>query len=205
MSSEQWIALLAVVVAGVALVSTVVLAVVLRRVRGDVRRLADASRGDDDGRPLRAGRDDDTVAPAVDGGPESTADADHRRAPTDELEIVPTTPLPGTQPDASDDHLVTREGRVVVVPSNRQVVDAALGKPMIRGAVLSHGLRYALRAESRDRLRGMVRREFRRRRRIRLRAGRRAARTADIPLREPQAWLGTRATRRLNGEDDGGS
>src|SRR5699024_4121964 len=135
MSAVQWTALLAVVVAGVALASTVVLAVVLRGVRGDVRRLADASRGDDDGRPLRAGRDDDTVAPAVDGGPESTADADHRRAPTDELEIVPTTPLPGTQPHASHEHLVTRESSADVVPSNRPAVDAPLGNPMIRAPV----------------------------------------------------------------------
>lgn len=203
MSSEQWIALLAVVVAAVALGATTVLALALRRIRADVRGLADASHGNEQDRTARAGRDAETDRSSYTPGVAPTATDGH--APSRELDVVATTPLPGARPDADGDQIVTREGRVVVVPSTRQVVDATLGKPMIRGAVLSHGLRYALRPESRDRLRGMVRRELRRRRRIRLRAGRRAARTADIPPRDAQAWLSKSATRRLNVEDDGGS
>ena len=202
MSSEQWIALLAVVVAAVALAATTVLALALRRIRADVRGLSEASAAGQPSPTERTASDENDGAPYTATVAPTATDG---RAPSRELDVVTTTPLPGTRADVEGEQIVTREGRVVVVPSTRQVVDATLGKPMIRGAVLSHGLRYALRPESRDRLRGMVRREFRRRRRIRLRAGRRAARTADIPPRDHQAWLGSSATRRLNVEDDGGS
>ena len=206
MSSEQWIALFAVVVAALALVATTVLAVALRRVRADVRVLVDAPRSDDAARTANTAHTEPTEHTEH---PEPTVEANRsatgRPVRPDAMQVVATTPLPETSTTADAGEIVTRDGRVVVVPSTQQVVDATLGKPMIRGAVLGHGIRYALRPESRDRLRGMVRREYRRRRRIRLRAGRRAARAADIPPRDGQSWLSTGATRRLNVEDDGGS
>lgn len=74
----------------------------------------------------------------------------------------------------------TPDGRSVVVPTTARVIDATLGRPLVRAAVLGHGIRQALRAEHRDRIRAMMRREFSRRRKLRLRAGRRAARLAVV-------------------------
>ena len=195
MSSEQWIALLAVVVAALALVATTVLARALWRLRADVRSLTAATYEQEAGEPTSSNDDVDS------GSAVATEAPDTSKA----LDVVATTPILESAPDTASGEMITREGRVVVVPSTQQVVEATLGKRMIRGAVLQHGIRYALRPESRDRLRGMVRREYRRRRRIRLRAGRRAARAASIPPRDTPSWLGTSATRRANVEDDGGS
>jgi hypothetical protein len=69
-------------------------------------------------------------------------------------------------------------GRVIVPPTQAQVVRTALGRPGIRLSVLIHGLAHALRAENRDRIVALMRREYRHRRRERLRAGREAVRTA---------------------------
>ncbi|MCW2750737.1 MAG: hypothetical protein JWR83_1847, partial [Aeromicrobium sp.] len=71
------------------------------------------------------------------------------------------------------------QGRLVVPPTQQQVLATALGRPGVRLSVFTHGLSHALRAESRDRILGMMRREYRRRRRERLQAGRRAARAAN--------------------------
>ena len=68
------------------------------------------------------------------------------------------------------------EGRLVVPPTQQQVVQAALGRPGVRLSILVHGVAHALRAESRDRISALMRREYRRRRRERQRAARRAAR-----------------------------
>jgi len=73
----------------------------------------------------------------------------------------------------------------VVRPTTAQVVDATLGRPLVRAATLSHGLRRALRPESRDRIAALVRREFRRRRKLRMKASRRAARLAVVPPPPP--------------------
>lgn len=70
------------------------------------------------------------------------------------------------------------EGRVIVPPTQAQVVRTALGRPGVRLSVLLHGLAHALRAENRDRVVALMRREYRHRRRERLRAGRQAIRTA---------------------------
>jgi hypothetical protein len=70
------------------------------------------------------------------------------------------------------------EGRLVVPPTQHQVVQAAMGRPGVRLSILAHGVAHALRAESRDRIAALMRREFRRRRRERLQAGRRAVRAA---------------------------
>lgn len=86
-----------------------------------------------------------------------------------------------------DVHVV--DGRVVVRPSDQQVVAATLGRPLVRLSVVGAGLAHALRPESRDRISGLVRRDFRRRRRARARAARRAARTTHVPP-EPPTWIG---------------
>jgi hypothetical protein len=82
------------------------------------------------------------------------------------------------------------EGRLIVPPSQQQVVNTALGRPGVRLSILAHGLAHALRAESRDRITAMMRREYRRRRRERLQAGRRAVR-AGRPTPPSEEWLGS--------------
>lgn len=82
------------------------------------------------------------------------------------------------------------EGRLIVAPTQQQVVATALGRPGVRLSVLAHGVAYALRPESRDRVLGLMRREYRRRRRERLQAGRRAARAAT-PSASADNWLGS--------------
>ena len=76
------------------------------------------------------------------------------------------------------------QGRVVVPPTQAQVVRTALGRPGVRLSVFAHGLARALRSENRDRIVALMRREYRHRRRERLSAGRqaiRAARPASAP------------------------
>jgi hypothetical protein len=70
------------------------------------------------------------------------------------------------------------QGRVVVPPTQAQVVRTALGRPGVRLSVFAHGLARALRAENRDRIVALMRREYRHRRNQRLRAGRQAIRMA---------------------------
>lgn len=82
------------------------------------------------------------------------------------------------------------EGRLIVPPSQQQVVNTALGRPGVRLSIVAHGVAHALRAESRDRIRAMMRREYRRRRRERLQAGRRAVR-AGRPTPPSDQWLGS--------------
>lgn len=81
-------------------------------------------------------------------------------------------------------------GRLIVPPTQQQVVATALGRPGIRMSVFTHGIAHALRPESRDRILGMMRREYRRRRRERLAAGRRATRSAT-PSPSADSWLGS--------------
>ena len=69
-------------------------------------------------------------------------------------------------------------GRVIVPPTQAQVVRTALGRPGVRLSVLIHGLAHALRPENRGRIVALMRREYRHRRRERLRAGRDAMRMA---------------------------
>ena len=69
-------------------------------------------------------------------------------------------------------------GRVVVPPTQAQVVRAALGRPGVRLSIFVHGLARALRPENRDRIASLMRREYRHRRSERLRAGRQAIRMA---------------------------
>ncbi|WP_159539126.1 hypothetical protein [Aeromicrobium sp. 9AM] len=81
------------------------------------------------------------------------------------------------------------EGRLIVPPSQQQVVNTALGRPGVRLSILAHGIAHALRPESRDRITSLMRREYRRRRRERLQAGRRAVR-AGRPTPPSEEWLG---------------
>lgn len=82
------------------------------------------------------------------------------------------------------------EGRLIVPPTQQQVVATALGRPGVRLSVFGHGIKHALRPESRDRILAMMRREYRRRRRERLQAGRRAAR-ASTPSAPADSWIGS--------------
>ncbi|KQX75634.1 hypothetical protein [Aeromicrobium sp. Root472D3] len=85
------------------------------------------------------------------------------------------------------------QGRLVVPPTQHQVVQAALGRPGVRLSIVAHGLAHALRPESRDRISALMRREFRRRRRERQQAGRRAVRAAQPapPAAPSDPWLGS--------------
>lgn len=93
-----------------------------------------------------------------------------------------------TLPDELEPRIV--EGRLVVPPTQHQVVQAALGRPGVRLSIVLHGVAHALRPESRDRIAALMRREFRRRRRERLQAGRRAVRSTR-PTPPSDQWLGS--------------
>jgi hypothetical protein len=72
------------------------------------------------------------------------------------------------------------EGRVIVPPTQEQVLATVLSRPGVRVNVVLYGLAHALRADNRDRILALMRREYRQRRRERLRAGRAAARVTPI-------------------------
>lgn len=95
-------------------------------------------------------------------------------------------------PDRLDAQLEPRivEGRLIVPPTQQQVVRTALSRPGVRLSVFVHGVTHALRAESRDRITALMRREYRQRRRQRLQAGRRAVRNASPPSAGDE-WLGS--------------
>ncbi|MET0819535.1 MAG: hypothetical protein ABWY58_01100 [Aeromicrobium sp.] len=107
--------------------------------------------------------------------------------PTSDV-VVQEAAVVTTLPDELEPRVV--EGRLVVPPTQHQVVQAALGRPGVRLSIVLHGVTYALRAESRDRITALMRREFRRRRRQRLQAGRRAVRSAQ-PTPPSDQWLGS--------------
>lgn len=109
-----------------------------------------------------------------------------KQRPSTELAIL--EPMPPAVHEALEPHIT--EGRLIVPPSEQQVVNAVLGRPGVRLSILAHGLAHALRPESRDRITGMMRREYRRRRRERLQAGRRAVR-AGRPTPPSDQWLGS--------------
>ncbi|GAA3531693.1 hypothetical protein GCM10022234_31030 [Aeromicrobium panaciterrae] len=103
-------------------------------------------------------------------------------------EVAQPQPVAAHLPAALAPRIV--EGRLVVPPTQQQVVATALGRPGVRLSVFAHGIAHALRPESRDRILGMMRREYRRRRRERLAAGRRAARAAT-PSASRDSWIGS--------------
>lgn len=118
------------------------------------------------------------------------------RPPAAETSVEPASPLQASteiarvEPRESVGETEPRvvEGRLIVPPSELQVVNTALGRPGVRLSVLAHGVAHALRAESRDRVSALMRREYRRRRRERLQAGRRAVR-AGRSTQPSDQWL----------------
>jgi hypothetical protein len=142
---------------------------------------------------------------AVPAAPTLTQPVRDEPLPAHEVVLLgPAEPRAGLAPERRADADVTRpgvlqprvvEGRVVVPPTQDQVVAATLGRPQVRLAVVAEGLAHALRPESRDRIGALMRREYRGRRRERLRAGRRAARAAHAsptPTAPADRWLGER-------------
>ena len=109
-------------------------------------------------------------------------------APAPTTDVVVNEAVVTTLPDELEPRVV--EGRLVVPPTQHQVVQAALGRPGVRLSIALHGVAHALRPESRDRITALMRREFRRRRRERLQAGRRAVRSTR-PTPPSDQWLGS--------------
>lgn len=118
----------------------------------------------------------------------TAAPADAPRPVAEPSSDVAVIESPAAVPAALAPRVV--QGRLVVPPTQQQVLATALGRPGVRLSVFTHGLSHALRPESRDRILGMMRREYRRRRRERLQAGRRAARAAN-PTRPADTWIGS--------------
>lgn len=114
------------------------------------------------------------------------ASADPR--PRADIVLRDATPASRPLPPELEPRVV--EGRLVVPPTQEQVVQAVLGRPGVRLSIVAHGVAHALRAESRDRISALMRREYRRRRRERLQAGRRAVR-ASRPTAPSDQWLGS--------------
>lgn len=94
-------------------------------------------------------------------------------AMTTTVDDVPVEPAPVVEVEPR-----VVQGRVVVPPSQAQVVRTALGRPGVRLNIFVHGLARAFRPENRDRIVALMRREYRHRRSERLRAGRQAVRMA---------------------------
>jgi hypothetical protein len=156
----------AVGISAVALLVALVLAVSWRRSRRDLRELRHAVEGL---AQERAAMPSETV---------------HYPLPIDDGDAHANAAVPLPIPTPHADAIVTSDGRTVVVPTTSQVVDATMGRPLVRANALVYGLRRALRAENRDRIRSLMRREYQRRRKMRQRAARRAARMAPVQQSE---------------------
>jgi hypothetical protein len=160
----------AVVCSAVALLVALVLAVMWRRSRRDLREL----RGAVEGLTQRVGTTPliraEVARMSHPGGIEQ------QHSDSGGTFVQPRREVGASRADA----IVTADGRTIVVPTTAQVVDATMGRPLVRASVLAYGLRRALRPESRDRIRALMRREFQRRRKMRQRAARRAARMAPV-------------------------
>jgi hypothetical protein len=111
-----------------------------------------------------------------------------RPEPVTTTEVALREPVEAPVPPVLEPRIVA--GRLVVPPSEQQVVSTALGRPGVRLSILVHGVAHALRPESRDRITAMMRRDYRQRRRQRLQAGRRAVR-AGRPTPPSDQWLGS--------------
>jgi len=96
------------------------------------------------------------------------------------------------EPEPSAEVVRVVEGRVIVQPTNDQIVAASMTRPAVRLNIVAAGLAHALRPESRDRIIGLMRREYRARKRARQRAARAAARaTNDPPSSSGRGWVGS--------------
>lgn len=134
-------------------------------------------------------------ASAVRGADAPTLHDQRDAGPTDVVDVLPSPSVDDVVVRPGELEPRVLEGRIVVPPTQDQVLAAALSRPQARLAVVAQGVAHALRPESRDRIGALVRREYRSRRRERLRAGRRAARAAhrsDVPTAAADQWLGER-------------
>lgn len=101
-------------------------------------------------------------------------------------------PEPDPEPERTAEVVRVVEGRVIVQPTQDQVVAASMTRPAVRLNIVAAGLAHALRPESRDRITGLMRREYRARKRARQRAARAAARaTNDPPPASGRGWVGS--------------
>lgn len=135
-------------------------------------------------RTLRELRDETRPAPTE---PERRTDQASAPVAPDPVGVLAVRPASQRREPELAPRIV--EGRVIVPPTQEQVVRTAMTRPQTRIAIVASGVAHALRPESRDRIAGIVRREYRGRRRARLRAGRRAARAAH-PTAPADQWLG---------------
>jgi hypothetical protein len=172
----------AVVLSAVALLVALVLAMLWQRSRRDLRE-------------LRRTVEDLAQQTEARSGSVVTSRRDCASVPLAPVEIADPSRDGGTLVqsrregfDRRADAIVTADGRTVVVPTTAQVVDATMGRPLVRASALAYGLRRALRAENRDRIRSLMRREFQRRRKMRQRAARRAARMAPVQQSEEATY-----------------
>ena len=102
---------------------------------------------------------------------------------TDEIDSTPAGTPKNLEPSIDLNPLPVRTnedvqvigGRVLVKPTNEQIVLATLGRPLVRISVLVEGIQYALRPQSRDRLRRVISSEYRTRKSLRRKAARAAA------------------------------
>lgn len=161
---------------GVALVAVGVLLVLLLRGRAATRAEVAAARTD--AAALREQVD----------GLAARLDAREARSPLDD--------------DGAPAYVITDAGSVAApdlaehrpMVSDRVVLNAALGEPLVRAVALGHGVRRALRAETRHRIRFEMRREAKRARKQRRREMRDAWREARVRRPAPSAPdPGTRA------------
>lgn len=184
MSSEQ---ILWVVTAAIAVVALAVALVAVLKLRSLTRESSE-SPGETSEMECR------DVRNGVPSGPVS-------RAQTPGTDLSPRQNGPLTSDGEPEARVRVVEGRVIVPPTSRQVVEATMGRPLVKASMLAHGLAHALRPESRDRIRALMRREFNSRRSQRQRMARQAARAETTsPLATPRhlareqiaghAWLG---------------
>jgi hypothetical protein len=110
-------------------------------------------------------------------------------------------PVPVARPVELEPRVV--QGRIIVPPTQSQVVRTALGRPGVRLSVFVHGLARALRPENRDRIVSLMRREYRHRRSERLRAGRQAIRMARPTSAPSTARLGAPPAATLDSRSGG--
>ncbi len=167
----------AVAISAIALLVALFLAVMWRRSRRDLRELRTAVEG-------LAQQSEAWSESVVYPEPLDTGSSDVDPIGAGATPATLSLPVPTSRADA----IVTADGRTIVVPTTAQVVDATMGRPLVRASALAHGLRRALRADNRDRIRSLMRREYQRRRKMRQRAARRAARMAPVHQSEEATY-----------------
>lgn len=143
----------AAVLGGVGVLVVVALAYLVGRLHAEIRRLGDEVAH------LRAAAVDDTAVPVT---ATTSSAADETAAP-----VV----LPAMAPAPDDDvvPLITHPTDDGIDLRTTRIASITLGRPLIKAAALSHGVRRALSDEHRFRIRYEMRRELRRQRKLRRR------------------------------------